>query len=169
MSADQVTALVATLERLRGAGLIRTRWRINFRTIKIAAGWEFEAKPGTERTATLAANGTPAPLPDILKLLPAGYKYNGERIVQWDTPIPPPEGHQMVAKMVSAFKEATGIRSARAISARTSGSWSCIRRSMSHVSRAKMTALKPTIVYSARQDANEVSSTTTRCGLPNCS
>ena len=161
MSAEQVTGLVATLERLRAAGLYKDALAYHdLGAIKIAAGWEFEAKPGTERAAALAANGTPAPFPDIQKLLPAGYKYNGERIVQWETPVPPPEGHQMVAKMVSAFKEATAYK----ISESYLGKDIWVMEvhpavEASHVSMAKMTTLKPTIVYSARQDANEVSST----------
>jgi hypothetical protein len=161
MSAEQVNALIAAVQRLRAAGVYKDALAYHdLGTIKVAAGWQFESKPDTERVATLTPNGTPAPFPDILKLLPAGYKYTGERIVQWDTPIPPPEGHQMVAKMVSAFKEATAYKISQSYLGKDI--WVMELHpaiESSHVSMAKMTTLKPTIVYSARQDANEVSST----------
>jgi zinc carboxypeptidase len=161
ISAEQVNAVVAALGRLRAAGLYKDALAYHdLGTIKITAGWEFESKPATERVSTLAPNGTPAPFPDVLKLLPPGYKYNNERIVQWDTPIPPPEGHQMVARMVSAFKEATAYKISQSYLGKDI--WVMELHppiEASHVSMAKMTTLKPTIVYSARQDANEVSST----------
>jgi len=62
---------------------------------------------------TLSGNGSPKPLPNWRSLLPQDWSYEGSRIVQWDTPIPPPEGHQMLAKMASSFDEASIYRVGR--------------------------------------------------------
>ena len=88
-------------------------------------GWEHESKPGTEIVATLEPNGAPAPFPDIKKLLPAGWTRRdaGEPIVQWDTPIPPPEAYEHPREDVDVQGSDRLQGRRRAISARTSGRW----------------------------------------------
>ena len=99
--------MVAGLGRLRAAGLYRDAPAYHdLGTLRIVAAWEHESRPETEAAVSLDPNGTPAPWPDIRKLLPAGYHYAGGPIVQWDTPIPPSEAYELLAKM-STFKEAT--------------------------------------------------------------
>jgi hypothetical protein len=101
-------------------------------------------------------NGAPAPFPDPKKLLPAGYRYQGEPLVQWDTPMPPPEGHAILAKMTSAFKEATVYKVGESYLGKDIWAMDLMPpMEASHWSQAKATTLKPTVVYSARQDAND--------------
>ena len=80
-------------------------------------------------------------------------------IVQWDTPIPPPEAYEILAKM-SAFKEATVYKVGQSYLGKDVWAMDLMPPvEASHWSQAKQTTLKPTVVYSARQHANEVSST----------
>ena len=161
ISAEQVAATLANLGALRDAGLYRTAlaWD-EVGDIGVWAEWTHEYNDSMRVTAVLPGNGTPAPLPVWTDLLPEGWSYTGERIVQWDTPIPPPEGHEMVAKLSHAFDEATMYRVGRSYLGRTTWAMDLMPPiRATHWSRVKATTFKPTVIYSARQHANEVSST----------
>ena len=160
MSAEQVAAILTNLGQLRAAGLYKEALAYhNLDSLRITAAWDWTPDQSTQIVRVLDPNGAPAPFPDPKKLLPAGYSYHGEPIVQWDTPIPPPEGHAMLAKL-SSFKEATVYKVGESYLGKDIWAMDLMPPiEASHWSQAKATALKPTIVYSARQDANEVSST----------
>jgi hypothetical protein len=162
MSAEQIAAVFANLARLREAGLYRDSLAYpGLGTVRVTAGWEHESKAGTERVATLDPNGSPAALPDIRKLTAAGAdaaRPSGP-LVQWDTPIPPSQAYEILAKM-STFKEATVYKVGQSYLGKDVWAMDLMPPlTASHWSQAKQTTLKPTIVYSARQHANEVSST----------
>ena len=161
VSAQQVAATVANLAILRRAGIHAGALAYaHVGEIGVWAEWTHEQDPEARTVAVLPANGVPEPSPVWSDLLPAGWTRDGSRIVQWDTPIPPDEGHQMLAKMSAAFKQATMYRIGESYLGRTT--WAADLMSpvaASHWSRAKATTFKPTVVYSARQHANEVSST----------
>jgi len=79
--------------------------------------------------------------------------------VQWDTPIPPPEAAEILARM-SSFKEATVYKVGQSYLGKDIWAMDLMPPvDATHWSQAKQTTLKPTVVYSARQHANEVSST----------
>jgi len=238
LSAEQVTAVLASLNRLRAAGLYRDALAYHdLGAVRVTAGWEHESRPGAETIATLEPNGSPAPFPSITRdglkavpyagsgspaaaLVPASSTSatgpgssssagagsassaagrgsstsagagsassaagpgsssnaggpgspslvgtglqagpNGAPLVQWDTPIPPPEANAILAKM-SAFKEATVYKVGQSYLGKDVWAMDLMPPiEASHWSQAKQTTMKPTIVYSARQHANEVSST----------
>jgi hypothetical protein len=160
ISAEQVAAILDNLGRLRAAGLYSDALAYHdLGSIDVTASWGYDPAPATERSASLAANGKAAPFPDVKKLLPAGYKYAGGEIVQWKTPIPPPEAAELLAKM-STFKEANVYKVGHSYLGKDVWAMDLMPPvDATHWSHAKMTTLKPTIVYSGRQDANEVSST----------
>ena len=160
ISAEQVRAVVANLSALRGAGLYRDALAYHdLKDISIDAGWTFDPDAKQTVTAALANNGRPDPWPDIRKLLPEGYKYHGERLVQWDEPISPDEANLILAKM-STFKEANVYKVGESYLGRDIWAMDLMPPiAASHWSQAKATTLKPTVIYSARQHANEVSST----------
>ena len=175
MSAEQASAVFTNLARLHSANLYRDALSYHdLETLRVTIGWEHESKPGTEIVSTLDSNGQPAPFPDIKKLLPAGFNVarldNVARLnvgsglqagplVQWDTPIPPPEAYEILAKM-STFKEATVYKVGESYLGKDVWAMDLMPEvTASHWSQAKQTTMKPTIVYSARQHANEVSST----------
>jgi hypothetical protein len=160
ISSEQVAALVANLESLRSAGLYRSALAYHdVGTIRLGAHWEHAASAATERVASLPPNGAPEAWPDIRKHLPSGYKYAGGTLVQWDEPIAPPEGAELLAKM-STFPEVTVYKAGESYLGRDVWAMDILPRvDSSHLSAAKQTTVKPTVIYSARQHANEVSST----------
>jgi hypothetical protein len=161
LSAEQVQAVVAALTQLRAAGLYRDGLAFaDLGSIRITAGTEYQPEPDADVTATLESNGAPPAPPEIKKFLPAGYAHRpGDVITQWDTPIPPPEANQMLARM-STFPEATVYKVGESYLGREIWAMDLMPPiEASHWSQAKQTTMKPTIVYSARQHANEVSST----------
>ena len=157
LSAAQVSAMLANLQRLRASGLYMEALAFHdLREIRVAAGWEHDVDPGTQAVATLPANGRPEPWPDIRRLLPAA---TAGPIVHWNTPIPPPEAYQMLAKMAT-FPQATVYKVGESYLGKDVWAMDLMPPiEASHWSQAKQTTLKPTVVYSARQHANEVSST----------
>ena len=145
-----IPGLLRVRIELRRRGRDRSVGRVGAR-----AGSRFS----THRLARSQRRSGP-PSPGWADLLPEGWEYDGERLVQWDTPIPPPEGHRILAQMARAFPEATMSRVGRSYLGKTT--WALELSppvEASHRSMAKVTTHKPTVVYSARQHANEVSST----------
>ena len=161
ISAEQIAATLANLGTLRDAGLYTDALAYEeVGEIGVRAEWTHEPTDSTRVTAVLPANGTPEPVPVWTDLLPDGRNYTGERIVQWDTPIPPPEGHEMAARMSHAFDHATMYRVGESYLGKTTWAMDLMSPvTTTHWSRVKATTFKPTVVYSARQHANEVSST----------
>ncbi|HEY0874211.1 MAG TPA: M14 family zinc carboxypeptidase, partial [Vicinamibacterales bacterium] len=150
----QAVAVVHNLRRLHEAGVF-TGALVYHDLGEIAFSIEW---PGGSTVETIASTGKPEPWKD-LRTLARGYKYDGQRIVHWDDPISPPEAYEMLAKM-STFPEVTPYRVGESFLGKDI--WAAdVMPSMkaSHWSQAKATTLKPTVVYSARQHANEVSST----------
>jgi hypothetical protein len=161
MSAEQAGAMIDNLSRLRAAGLYRDALAYHdLGTIALTTHWTYDESPKNEQTFVLQRNGTAEPFPDIRTLLPAGYKYDGSPLVQWETPIPPPEAFELLAKMSASFKEATAYKVGESYLGKDVWAMDLMPPiEASHWSAAKATTLKPTVVYSARQHANEVSST----------
>jgi hypothetical protein len=159
-TAEQAAASVEILGRMRAAGLYRGALAYHdLGALQVAAGWTHDVDPAAQRVAALAPNGQPAPWPDITPLLPAGYRHTGGPIVQWDTPIPPPEAKELVAKLAT-FPEATAYKVGESYLGKDI--WALDLMSPlegTHWSQAKATTLKPTVVFTGRQHANEVSST----------
>lgn len=161
ISAEQIAATLANLGTLRDAGLYTDALAYHeLGEIGVRAYWTHESTDSTRLTAVLPANGTPEPLPVWTDLLPDDWSYSGERIVQWDTPIPPPEGHEMTARLSHAFDHATMYRVGESYLGRTTWAMDLMSPvTTTHWSRVKATTFKPTVIYSAREHANEVSST----------
>ena len=165
VSAEQIAATVTNLGALRDAGLYLDALAYHdVGEMRVHAEWDVEEDDSleveNEVTAILPDNGSPTPLPVWTDLVPDGWSYQGERIVQWETPIPPPEGHEMVAKMSHAFAEAHMYHAGESYLGKQI--WAMDLMSPvagTHWSRVKATTFKPTVIYSAREHANEVSST----------
>jgi Zinc carboxypeptidase len=161
VSAEQASAVFANLARLRAAGLYRGSLAYHdLGALRVTMAWEHDSKPATETVTTLEPNGSPAPFPDIHTWsAPPSREGQPSELVQWDTPIPPPEAYGILAKM-SSFKEATVYKVGESYLGKDVWAMDLMPPiQASHWSQAKQTTMKPTIVYSARQHANEVSST----------
>lgn len=161
MSAEQVGATLTNLQALRQAGLYGNALAYpNLGPMTVVAHWTHDATPQSQRAFTLAANGTPDAYPDSTRFLPSGYRHAGGPIVQWDTPIPPTEAYELLAKMAATFPEASTYKLGESYLGKDVWAMDVMSPvTASHWSQAKATTVKPTVVYSARQHANEVSST----------
>ena len=175
VSAAQIVETVANLGALRDAGLYSDALAYHdVGEMRVRVEWDEEedespevepdslevAEDSSWVTAILPDNGSPAPLPVWTDLVPDGWSHRGERMVQWETPMPPPEGHEILAKMSHAFAEAHMYHAGDSYLGRNI--WAMDLMSPvtgTHWSRVKATTFKPTVIYSAREHANEVSST----------
>ena len=158
MSAAQVTRVVEILGELRGAGLYSDELAFTgLGDLEVAASWTWDYEADTERTVTLAANGEPPPFPDIMTF--RGETGSDDQLVQWDSPISPPEAYGILARM-SEFPEASVYQIGESYLGQSTWAMDLMPpMEATHWSQRKASLLKPTIVYSARQHANEVSST----------
>ncbi len=158
MSAAQTTRVVELLGELRAAGLYSDELAFaGLGELEVAASWTWDYEADTERTVTLAANGAPPPFPDIMTF--RGETGSDDQLVQWDSPISPPEAYGMLARM-SEFPEATVYKIGESYLGQSTWAMDLMPpMEATHWSQRKASLLKPTIVYSARQHANEVSST----------
>lgn len=161
MSSTQVEAAVQNLQQLRRAGLYSSELAYDgLGVIRVYTATNHDVQIDTARWVELPDNGRPAPLPEPLALLAPLTDPSRRRTVQWDTPIPPAEAYGILATMHAEFDAATAYRVGESYLGREIWAMDLMAPLRgSHWSRAKATALKPTVVYSARQHANEVSST----------
>jgi hypothetical protein len=87
------------------------------------------------------------------------FRWNGQRIVQWDTPIPPAESAELLAKL-ETFPVVNTYWVGRSFLGQDIWAADFLPpHEARYVSQAKLNALKPTLMLSGRQHANEVSST----------
>ncbi|MEW5980735.1 MAG: M14 family metallopeptidase [Acidobacteriota bacterium] len=162
LSAEQVASTLVSLGRMRAAGVYREALAYpGLGELHVAAGWTHEVSTGAQAVAIVAANGSAPPLPGITAYLPAGDTASTEPQVsiQWDTPISVDESYQALARM-ARLPEARVYKAGDSYLGREV--WAMDLTSpilSSHWSQAKATTLKPSVIYSGRQHANEVSST----------
>jgi hypothetical protein len=168
ISAAQVVWTVNALQRLRGAGLYRDALAYRgVREMSITAGWTFDPRADTQREVRLEANGVARPEPDIMTFLPAGADpaSPGPPAVPWDRALSPSAAYAVMARMAS-HPEVTVYKAGESYLGQDV--WAMDLTSpirSSHWSQAKATTIKPTVIYSGRQHANEVSSTNHVLGL----
>jgi len=93
------------------------------------------------------------------KLFASDFKYSGEKLVQWQTPIDPTEAAEVMAKLntfsnINTYYVATSLLKQPVFVMDLYPHYKT-----KYISQAKLNALKPTLFISGRQHANEVSST----------
>ncbi len=104
------------------------------------------------RTASPASTRNP-------RLLARDWRSDGSRLVQWDTPIPPPENDTILAR-IATFPTANVYFMLKSFLGQNTFAVDFLPpHEAAYVSQAKRNALKPTLFLSGRQHANEVSST----------
>ncbi len=159
-NAAQTRSILANIGALRDAGLYRSSLAFaGLGRVDLTIGWEHERAAETEFTVSLPANGSAAPYPDITAWLPDTEDWRAGPLVQWDTPMPPSEAYSVLATM-QTWPEATAYQVGESYLGKPIWALDMMAPlAATHWSQAKATTLKPTVVYSARQHANEVSST----------
>ena len=92
-------------------------------------------------------------------LFDSQFSYNGERLVQWDTPITPSENEEILAKLNTFSNVNVYYMTSSFLGQDIFAVDFLPEMDAEFVSQAKLNALKPTLFISGRQHANEVSST----------
>jgi hypothetical protein len=108
--------------------------------------------------AVLPRSSTPGST-DLPELQADGFQHDGSRIVQWDTPIPPAEANDIIAKLgtfpvVRPYYMATSFLGHDVFAIDI-----LPPHEARYLSQPKLNAQKPTLYLNAREDGNEVSST----------
>jgi hypothetical protein len=153
LSGEQAAAMVKALAEIQSDGLYTDAFGYrDLRTVEFV----FQAE-GKEMAASLPSTGKKE-FKDIHSLAP-GYHYQGEQLVQWQNPINPEEGEQIMAKLAT-FPEFTGYHAGRSYMGRDI--WALdimLPVKASHWSQAKYSTVKPVLILTARQHGNETSGT----------
>jgi hypothetical protein len=110
------------------------------------------------RLATLPRSARPRATrnPDLYA---DGWEHDGRRIVQWRTPIPPSENDSILAKLATFPGVDVYFITNSFLGQPVWAADFLPPHDAAFVSQAKLNALKPTLLLSGRQHANEVSST----------
>ena len=108
--------------------------------------------------ATLPRSRHPASTRNPVLAAP-GFRYTGQRLVQWRTPIPPVESDSILARL-GTFPGVIPYYVTRSFLGQNIFAADFLPPQDAHyVSQAKLNAFKPTLFLSGRQHANKVSST----------
>ncbi|MCI0433304.1 MAG: hypothetical protein L0271_06615, partial [Gemmatimonadetes bacterium] len=156
--ATMLDAMVAALRELQAARMLESAlsWdhvgRTAFRFVLRDTLATFSRTTTLERSRSPEST-TRRPLRD------SQWKWNGTRIVQWQTPIPPAENDALLAKLAT-FPGVDVYRVGESFLGQPIHAADFLPPHQArYISQAKLNALKPTLLLSGRQHANEVSST----------
>ena len=157
LSVELLSGMVDALRDLHRDGMIEEALSFD-RVEELAFRFTLEDSTAFTRMASLARSREPAST-DNPVLLDEDFRYEGGRMVQWDTPIPPSENDQILAKL-NTFPGVDVYYMERSFLGQDVYAADFLPpMDVEFVSQAKLNALKPTLLLSGRQHANEVSST----------
>ena len=157
LSIEMLSGMVAALQDLHQEGMIEQALSFD-RVEELAFRFTLEDSTAFTRIVSLPRSRSPS-LTDNPVLFDDEFRFDGERMVQWELPIPPSENDQILAKLntfpgVDVYYMARSFLGQNVYAADFSPPMDA-----QFVSQAKLNALKPTLLLSGRQHANEVSST----------
>jgi hypothetical protein len=157
LSVDMLSGMIDALRDLHQDGMLEEALSFD-RVEELAFRFTLEDSTTFTRMASLPRSRGPAST-DNPVLLDEGFQYEGERMVQWDLPIPPSENDEILAKLntfpgVDVYYMADSFLGQNVYAADFLPPMDA-----DFVSQAKLNALRPTLLLSGRQHANEVSST----------
>jgi hypothetical protein len=158
VAADLVAGMVRAMDALHRAGVAEEAMSFD-RVGEVLFRMTLRDTTATfTRLATLPRSRKPASTSNPV-LTARGYRHTAGHIVQWDTPIPPPESDSILARL-GTFPGVTPYFVGKSFLGKNIFAADFLPPQESRfVSQAKLNALKPTLLLSGRQHANEVSST----------
>jgi hypothetical protein len=158
LPASLLTGMVTQLGRLHGDGILTDALAFDrvgelaFRFILSDSAATFSRLAAIERTRAPRSTRNPV-------LYAEGWRHGGEPLVQWQTPIPPPENDSILARLAT-FPGVDVYYMTQSFLGRNIFAADFLPPfEATHVSQARLNALRPTLFLSGRQHANEVSST----------
>ena len=157
LSVELLSGMVEALRDLHEDGMLEGALSFD-RVEELAFRFTLEDSTTFTRLASLPRSRNPAST-DNPVLLDQEFRYDGERMVQWDSPIPPSENDDVLAKL-NTFPGVDVYYMAQSFLGQNVYAADFLPPvDAEFVSQAKLNALKPTLLLSGRQHANEVSST----------
>jgi hypothetical protein len=157
ISVELLEGMVAALGRLHGAGMMEDvlAWD---RVGELLLDFRLEKDSVYQRTVSLTRSRNPRST-DNPRLSAEGWRYRGESMVQWDTPIPPEEHDEILARL-GTFPEVTPYYLTDSyLGHRVWAADFLPPHQGAFLSQAKLNALRPTLFISGREHGNEVSAT----------
>jgi len=151
--------MVESTRRLHGAGVLGPA--LAFEDVgELAFHFVLEDDGEEEVRARTVLPVSDTPFPTTNPVLYAeGWEWDGEPMVQWETPIPPAESDSVMARLAT-FPEARVHLTGRSLLGREIHAADFLpAMEAPFLSQARLNALRPTVFLSGRQHANEVSST----------
>ena len=157
LSVETLEGMVEAVRKLHGAGVLGSA--LAFEGVEgLLFRFQVEGEEDFRRMTALEAGPEPGSTRNP-RLEAPGFEPDGERMVQWRTPIPPAENDTILAHL-QAFPEAEVYLAGRSFLGREIHAADFLPPTESELrSQAKLNALRPTVFFSGRQHANEVSST----------
>jgi len=154
---ELLTGMVAALGRAHAVGLFPDALSWD-RVETLALDFRMEKDSTFQKTVVLPRSGRPAST-DNPALVAEGFEYAGEPLVQWETPISPEENEDVLARLGTFPGVNVYYLTDSYLGHRVWAADFLPAQEARYISQAKLNALKPTIVISGREHANEVSST----------
>ena len=157
LSVEMLSGMIDALRDLHQEGMIEDALSFD-RVEELSFRFTLEDSTTYTRMASLHRSRRPAST-DNPTLLDEGFRYQGEQIVQWDSPIPPSENDEILAKLNTFPGVDVYYMTESFLGQNVYAADFLPPVDSEFVSQAKLNALKPTLLLSGRQHANEVSST----------
>jgi hypothetical protein len=157
ISVELLEGMLSSLARLHRAGMMEDvlAWD---RVGELLLDFRLEKDSVYQRTVSLTRSRNPRST-DNPRLSTGGWRYGGESMVQWDTPIPPEEHDEILARL-GTFPEVTPYYLTDSyLGHRVWAADFLPPHQGAFLSQAKLNALRPTLFVSGREHGNEVSST----------
>jgi hypothetical protein len=158
LSTELLAGMLSSLERLHEAGLVEEALSWD-RVGELALDFRMEDDSAYQHTATLPQSRRPRST-DNPRLLAEGWRHRGEPLVQTESPMPPAENEEVLAKLATFPGVDVYFLTESFLGGRVWAADLLPPHEAKHVSQAKLNALKPTLFISGREHANEISSTT---------
>ncbi len=157
LSVELLEGMVGSIRRLHGAGIMEDALAWD-RVGEVALDLRLEKDSTYQRTVTLPRSRHPRSTENP-RLAAEGWTWSGERIVQWDTPIPPSEHDTLLARLATFPEVTVYYLTDSYLGHRVWAADFLPPHEARYLSQAKLNALRPTLFVSGREHANEVSST----------
>ncbi len=157
VSVELLEGMLGALMRLNMEGIFSEALSWD-RVGELALDFRLQKDSTFQRTAVFPRSGSPKTTDNPL-LSAEDWVYGGEPLVQWETPIPPEENEEVLARLATFPGVDVYYLTDSYLGHRVWAADFLPPQASEFVSQAKLNALKPTLFISGREHANEVSST----------
>ena len=157
LNVELLEGMIASLRQLHDGGVMEEvlSWD---RVDELALDFRLEDDSTYQRTVVLPRSTRPGST-DNPRLRAPGWRYDGQRLAQWETPMPPEESDSILARLATFPGVTAYYLTDSYLGHRVWAADFLLPQEAEYVSQAKLNALKPTLFVSGREHANEVSST----------